>query len=988
MALGFGFNKQKVLASAEKAVQQGKLQNAIAEYEKIIKEDPKDLTVLNTIGDLYARIGQNDKATYYFRKVGDIYASEGFTVKAIAVYKKVAKLAPGNAGDLTKLAELYSQQGLYNDARQQYMQVADQSMKSGNLDQAAKVFQKILELDPENTAMQSRLADIFIKLGRRDDAKNIFLTAAQSLHERGALDAAEEALKKVIALDPGNSEALLLRGKIAADSGDSTSAVKYLEKVPDLKTRPDALRGMLTAKLQAGRYDEARQIAQQMLQAHNDPSGIMTAADALMAAGEFERGLEIYADNTEHFLGRNAEKLMGTLIESIARVKESAGALAKLRSILKAAGDHTHINEVTELLAHAYVQEGQLASAGELYKELSELEPENPLHTQNYKQIQAKLGHDSAQRELTAEEGVQALMMDELELDVPALEQNYSAAVRETIKAAITEAELFESYNMPGKATAPLEAALEKAPRDAQLNQRLASLYARSGRVEQAAKCCEVLQSVYAEAGHAQQAQRYGEMAAKYRGRRGAAAAVAKVEFDASFMPADIQAPTPPPPSAQLTTAAAVTLEQTPPASVTEFELEVVPSSPPAEAASPPAAISELAVEPALQTTPGAAAAAHEIDLSEWESMTTMEEGSVAETSPAPPPAARPRDAEAVLAEALEEVRFYISQSMWKEANAALTKLASKSPRASAIADLRKQVQAGLAASVSKAQSAMEEFSVELTPPEPPAARARPAPPPTPPSPPAKKVAAPPPPPPAKPPTPAKPAAAAKAKKDVLADFVLDLDESLGEDFSFGGKPEPAATKASRPASPASRPSAPPPATAPAKTRPTAVAAAPARAPNLSPAEASSALSDIFAEFKEDVEQTVEASESEDPDTHYNLGVAFKEMGLLDEAIGELQKVCHAIDRGNSFGQVMQAYTWLAHCFVEKGVPEASVKWYEKALKVASADEDAKMAVHYELAAAYEAAGNKKAALDNFMEVYGSNIDYRDVAERIKALKA
>ena len=82
MALGFGFNKQKVLASAEKAVQQGKLQNAITEYEKVTKEDPKDLTVLNTIGDLYARVGQNDRAGQYFKRVGDLHAGEGFTVTA------------------------------------------------------------------------------------------------------------------------------------------------------------------------------------------------------------------------------------------------------------------------------------------------------------------------------------------------------------------------------------------------------------------------------------------------------------------------------------------------------------------------------------------------------------------------------------------------------------------------------------------------------------------------------------------------------------------------------------------------------------------------------------------------------------------------------------------------------------------------------------------------------------------------------------------
>src|SRR6059058_6602428 len=117
MALGFGFNKTKVLSSAEKFVQQGKLQNAIAEYEKVIKEDPKDLTVLNTIGDLYARVGQNEKACEYFKKVGDQYAQNGFAVKAIAIYKKLTKIGPYNSEHTTKLAELYGQQGLYNDAR-------------------------------------------------------------------------------------------------------------------------------------------------------------------------------------------------------------------------------------------------------------------------------------------------------------------------------------------------------------------------------------------------------------------------------------------------------------------------------------------------------------------------------------------------------------------------------------------------------------------------------------------------------------------------------------------------------------------------------------------------------------------------------------------------------------------------------------------------------------------------------------------------------
>jgi len=46
------------------------------------------------------------------------------------------------------------------------------------------------------------------------------------------------------------------------------------------------------------------------------------------------------------------------------------------------------------------------------------------------------------------------------------------------------------------------------------------------------------------------------------------------------------------------------------------------------------------------------------------------------------------------------------------------------------------------------------------------------------------------------------------------------------------------------------------------------------------------------------------------------------------------------------------------------------------------------VALHYELAGSFEAALNKPAALKHFLEVYGNNIDYRDVAERIKALKS
>ena len=86
--------------------------------------------------------------------------------------------------------------------------------------------------------------------------------------------------------------------------------------------------------------------------------------------------------------------------------------------------------------------------------------------------------------------------------------------------------------------------------------------------------------------------------------------------------------------------------------------------------------------------------------------------------------------------------------------------------------------------------------------------------------------------------------------------------------------------------------------------------------------------------------------------------------------------------------EMIQALTWLAQCLVDKGAPEAAVRWYQKALQLPGLDSGSRCSIYYDLGAAYQAAGDNKSALTNFMEVYGSNIDFRDVASRIKTLKA
>jgi tetratricopeptide (TPR) repeat protein len=238
-------------------------------------------------------------------------------------------------------------------------------------------------------------------------------------------------------------------------------------------------------------------------------------------------------------------------------------------------------------------------------------------------------------------------------------------------------------------------------------------------------------------------------------------------------------------------------------------------------------------------------------------------------------------------------------------------------------------------------------------------------------------------------PAPTAPAASVapeKATEDILGDFVLDLEESLGD---FIPEPEPQSLLEAE-SDPLDLPrpvEVTPPMASAVQSSPLSPVAVTAHANGGIPdADAASVLSDILSELREEADES--SQEAEDPETHYNLGIAFKEMGLLDEAIGELQKVCHAVDDGTGFSQPIQAFTWLAQCLVDKGVPEAAVRWYERALKLPGLDLFSRCSIYYDLGAAYEAFGDKKTALANYMEVYSSNIDFRDVANRIKALKS
>ncbi len=522
MAFGFGFNKQKALSAAEKFVQQGKLQNAIAEYEKVLKADPKELTVSNTIGDLYARLGQSDKAIESFKSVGDAYAAQGFTVKAIAMYKKLTKLKP-TLEIVLRLAELYTQQGLFNDARAQYLQVAEEFLRSGELEQAVRIFQKTLEMDPENVAMRTRLAEVYIRLNKKTEAWQLFAAAADSLRARGQLGPAEEILNRMLTLDPSNSQALLLRGRNAFDSGDMAATIKNLEKVADLDSHPDGLRALMQAYLQSGRLPEAGTLAAKLCTVHNDTERdhqLRRSADGRRTLRRSPAGLSAVLRSPGGHGLRQSSRKPAFADRAHARKRACAGDPSSI--FRRRPATALTSPSFTNCSAHACVQAGKSRKSPRLLSEAHATGAAEPVaHPQlSAGTGQAGRGAPAGSRLITPEEG--AVLVEELEATAPFIDQRYADDVALAVRAALTDAELFVSYNMPAKALGPLMSALPKAPRDLRLNQRLAALHTRAGRFSEAAVCCRNLEQLYHDAGHPDEATRYSELAGKYEERASA----------------------------------------------------------------------------------------------------------------------------------------------------------------------------------------------------------------------------------------------------------------------------------------------------------------------------------------------------------------------------------------------------------------------------------------------------------------------------------
>ena len=214
-------DRPAILRSAEKLLRQGKIEQAIAEYVRIVEEQPSDWNTANVLGDLYVRAGQTDRAVDQFARIADHLHNEGFLPKAAAVYKKILKLKPEHEHATLQAAEIAGRQGLVADARSLFGAVSARRRARGDERGVAEIVVRLATLDPND--FDARLTGARTKIVLGDVAGSIadFKSLAAYLQEKDRPAEALQALQEAVAVAPDDPE---LRAQLSAEEPNQPAA--------------------------------------------------------------------------------------------------------------------------------------------------------------------------------------------------------------------------------------------------------------------------------------------------------------------------------------------------------------------------------------------------------------------------------------------------------------------------------------------------------------------------------------------------------------------------------------------------------------------------------------------------------------------------------------------------------------------------------------------------------------------------------------------
>jgi pilus assembly protein FimV len=939
--------REQIIQEAEKLAARGKLDAAIKEYRRAVDQVPGDTNTLNRLGDLLVRVERIPEAIEVYQRIAEHFADDGFFLKSIAIYKKVNRLDPRRTETYERLADLYFKQGLVVEGRQQLLTLADWFLRSKQAQEAVRVYRRLVELEPSNLQARAKVVDLSVQLGDVATVGTEIDALGRSLLSRGMLDEAVKLYHRALDLGPEKADFVAPCIDALVAGGRQAQAAELAKKaLASTKGGVEVQRAAARALAENGEADEARRLLEDLLNRAGDRTDILQIyGDVIIRMGDAAEAKEKLLPAIDRLLKARDVARAATLVKRL--VSSSPGDIEVLErafQIYEQMDDADMVVNIETALADAYFRSGRQAESIPLYRRLAVAVPGNPLFAQRLTELgvavpsappaaaptppartAAQVPDADAEVEFVDVEFAPASAPDAAPgpaLPMPARDAGSTEPSMSPTNAEelYTEAVVFAKYGLTDKAVAHLRRLVALDPKHERGRGLLASLGG-------------------------------GELVEVERPPAAPAEASPEPPVPAAAPEAPLRPPAPPLEAADLGGArdafTAFAHPALPPARkspatpagfgatldlslpVPGLDLSVLGA--PAVAASPRAEAPLPSFDDVLVVPPrphlareGRRPPTGPVRLNDLEAMLGLREPSPSRGTAAPAPAAAVAMPAPPADEGAEPVKIPLGATELVEALDAEVELVEvpgvlAGPGDEQLRELDFLIQQGLLDDAAKLLTKVRDSY-----PDSPEVVARQA--------------------------MLKARGWDEERRETTAATAAELFSEEEQFFDLAAELEKEL----------------------ADEEMVAEATGSGKASDVS-------IEELFKEFQRGVAEQVQV---EDFDTHFNLGLAYREMGLLDEAIGEFQLSAKSPE------YLVESASMIGACYLEKGLPEQAAEWYQRALTATGLPPEAELGLRYELGRAHESAGNTAAALASFSEVLAINPAFRDVVDRVSKLRS
>ncbi len=224
---------------AQRCIQNGDLDGALREYEKLIAVQDSDPYNFVLLADLLFKKGDAVGAAQRYITAIESYEKATLYKNAIAVGKKMMRLSLSPTLVLQKLAVLHAFDGLGTEAALYFQQYAEHLLRDNRTTEAADALRKAFEASPENVKALERLADVFVLDGDNESAVRTLGEAAVHYQSSGLLQDADRC--RVRASTLGGSGAAVSAASASPGAPAASGGLRLAPESPESAAEPPAL---------------------------------------------------------------------------------------------------------------------------------------------------------------------------------------------------------------------------------------------------------------------------------------------------------------------------------------------------------------------------------------------------------------------------------------------------------------------------------------------------------------------------------------------------------------------------------------------------------------------------------------------------------------------------------------------------------------------------------------------------------------------------